>query len=214
MAGPRGQTHVLIVEPDAAEVNRIVSILDGMFVWEHAATLPDAERKVQSGRPRVVLISDEWGDAGTRDFCRRLKTGPLRRDLVVVTLTRGDPRLVQLAWGQSSGVDLQLRKPVQGKAVLDCLRLAWQLLKKGEVHEAVPSPDPEPEGVGPVSGHFPEVPAAPPSGGYAAATSGEPRPAPPTPVPPRTLMGFLTMEIDGQKIRNLFRGRRDSASGG
>ena len=92
MDGSRSRTHVLVVDSDPSEINRLAKHLDGMFAWDVAGDLREAERKITLHHPRVVLIADEVNGTSTLDFCRKIKSGPARRDQVMVNLTRADPR--------------------------------------------------------------------------------------------------------------------------
>lgn len=192
MDATRERTHVLVVEANAADAQWVTGLLEGMFAWDAARSLPEAEAKIGRLRPRVVLVSDDWGETPTREFCRRVKTGPLRREVVVVTMTRGDPKLIQMVWGRQSGVDLHLRKPVEAKALHDCLRLCWQVLKSGEVAVATADDAPRPV-AGTVEGASPSPPAA-------------------SPESQTRLREILHMEINGDTLKKLFGGRRDQAS--
>jgi len=187
-----GRTHVLIVEANHAETQELATHLEGMLAWDVARSLPEAELKVTRQRPRVVMVGDGWGEAATRDFCKRLKSGPHRRELVLVTIARGDPEAIRMGWGRASGVDLQLRKPVDKKCLMDCLRLAWQLLRGNQVAEA-------------------EVPAAP------APPRAAPVPttrAPAAQAPETTRKkGVLSFEITMDSLKKLFSGREDKPAG-
>ncbi len=209
MAEARRHTHVLVVESDAVEVNRIASHLDGMFIWDVATSLKEAERKIQQSRPRVILLAEEMSGQPTLDFCRRLKSGPSRREQLVVSLVKGDPRLARMAEAQNSGIDLHLHKPVGAKDLHDCLRLSWQILKKGDVAEVsldgVPSPVSNSSASAEITASFPPSPRASSSASPAAPSPASTPSKPGASTPPSRLKELLSMEIDTSTLKNLFR---------
>ena len=119
---PLRRLHVLLVDSDAASREKMQHDLDGGFVVQCAASLPEAWQSIESRCPDVLICEILLGQENGLDLCRAVRGTSSLSHLPIMLLTSLTTLQDKLS-GFDAGADDYVVKPVDTRHLMARIRL-------------------------------------------------------------------------------------------
>lgn len=110
--------NVLLIEDSISEAEQLQKYLqDEGFVVYRAISGEEAEIKIRSRKPDLIVLDIILPGESGFELCRKLKSLPETQNIPIVLCSTKNTEL-DITWGKMGGADAYLTKPVDSQTLL------------------------------------------------------------------------------------------------